>query len=352
MERTIFNASRLLVWTARVFASRRCARNGKPHASSRNRRHQCAGITLVEVLVVISVVGMLMALLLPAVQASRESARRSTCQNHLKQLGIAMLNHESAKGCFPSGGWGFAWVGDPDRGTGRNQPGGWTYSLLPYIERSDLAVLGAGESVAQKKKSASQLVQIPLQILHCPSKGPLALTPWDPTLQPANFGVVAGFAQTSYTANGGDHRAEIIPGPSSLSAGDQAAYPWPNTAKCDGIVYLRSQVLPAQIRDGLSLTYLIGEKHILVGSADPGNDQCAYSGYDYDTVRWTQRGSRPLRDGQSSTIDCFGSSHPLVCQFVFCDGSARPISFDIDPEIHRRLGNRQDRMPIDDAKTW
>jgi prepilin-type N-terminal cleavage/methylation domain-containing protein len=79
-------------------------------------------VTLMELLVVISIIGMLMALLLPAVQASRESARRTVCQNNLKEIGLANLNHESALARFPTGGWGFAWMGDPDRGTGKSQP--------------------------------------------------------------------------------------------------------------------------------------------------------------------------------------------------------------------------------------
>lgn len=305
--------------------------------------------TLMEILVVISIIGMLLALLLPAVQASREAARRTTCQNHLKQLGLAMLNHESAKGCFPSGGWGFAWVGDPDRGTTLHQPGGWIYSVLPYVERTDLARLGAGEAAPQKKAAATQLVQIPLLILHCPSKGSLSLAPWDPTLQPANFNPVAAFAQSDYAANGGDTVAKVTAGPPSLAAGDNPSFAWPDTSKCDGVVYLRSQVSPALVRDGLSQTYLIGEKHTLAGVPDPGDDQSAYSGYDYDTVRWTPPSAPPLPDGGQVGIDRFGASHPLGAQFVFCDGSVRSISFEIDPEIHRRLGNRQDRLPIDGA---
>src|SRR5262252_496450 len=105
---------------------------------------QRRAFTLVELLVVIAIIGLLIALLLPAVQAAREAARRSQCRNNLKQLGLAAQNHLNAQKAFPSGGWGWHWVGDPDRGYGLNQPGGWTYSLLSFVEGTNIRNLGKG----------------------------------------------------------------------------------------------------------------------------------------------------------------------------------------------------------------
>src|SRR5262245_32175691 len=115
--------------------ARRSARNGC--------RRQCA-FTLVELLVVIAIIGVLVALLLPAVQAARESARRAQCLNHLKQLSLAFLNHESAIKHLPTGGWGMRWAGMPNRGYGVEQAGGWAYNILDYTEQSAVRRLGAG----------------------------------------------------------------------------------------------------------------------------------------------------------------------------------------------------------------
>src|SRR5262245_35403831 len=100
------------------------------------------GFTLVELLVVIAIIGVLVALLLPAVQAARESGRRAECMNNLKQLGLAMHSFHSAHNAFPSNGYGTQWMPHPDRGYGLEQTGGWMYSLLPYVEMQSLHDLG------------------------------------------------------------------------------------------------------------------------------------------------------------------------------------------------------------------
>src|SRR6476659_9581645 len=112
--------------------------------------------TLVELLVVIAIIGILVALLLPAVQAARESARRQQCSNHLKQLALGALNHEQTHQTFPTGGWGWFWVGDADRGFKRDQPGGWIYNLLPYVEE-DAKYRLAGDGNRETISAAQQL---------------------------------------------------------------------------------------------------------------------------------------------------------------------------------------------------
>src|SRR5688572_17140910 len=94
--------------------------------------------TLVELLVVIAIIGILVALLLPAIQAAREAARRATCTNQVKQIALAWHLHHDVHKFFPSGGWGYNFMADPDRGTGEKQPGSWAYSCLPHLEEQDL----------------------------------------------------------------------------------------------------------------------------------------------------------------------------------------------------------------------
>ncbi|HVC97814.1 MAG TPA: DUF1559 domain-containing protein [Pirellulales bacterium] len=305
------------------------------------------GVTVVELLVVIAIIGLVLALVLPAVQAARESSRRASCENHLKQLGLAMANHEASYRRFPSGGWGFAWVGDPDRGTDKTQPGGWVFNILKFVEQGNVAGIGVGVgSATQQRASLTLVVQTPLAIFNCPSRRGLGLAPFDPVPPPVNFNVVPDVAKSDYAVNAGDFACSGGPGPLSLAAGDSATYAWADNSKCDGIAYLRSEVRFADVRDGASFTYLIGEKWTTTTTFDYGDDQTLYSGYDYDTYRWGKPDCPPVRDGGSFVPDRFGSAHTAVCNIVFCDGSVHAISYAIDPEVNRRLANRADHLPV------
>src|SRR5260221_856396 len=129
-------------------------------------RASSGGFTLVELLVVIAIIGILVALLLPAIQGAREAARRSQCTNNLKQIGIGFINHESTYKFLPGSGWHPWVVGDPLLGAGRNQPGGWMYQILPFIEEQALYDLtdDGNKTVitTQQKTQALQLQATPV----------------------------------------------------------------------------------------------------------------------------------------------------------------------------------------------
>ena len=129
------------------------------------------GFTLVELLVVITIIGILIALLLPAVQAAREAARLTQCENNLKQVSLAALNHEQVQGWLPSCGWSDYFVGDPNAGFGPLQPGGFLYNLLPYMEQMSLHDLSPNSprSSVRFGQQSMQMVQTPVTAFTCPT---------------------------------------------------------------------------------------------------------------------------------------------------------------------------------------
>jgi prepilin-type N-terminal cleavage/methylation domain-containing protein len=337
-----------------------------------------AGFTLVELLVVIAIIGVLVALLLPAVQAAREAARRTQCMNRLKQIGIAFQNHHDSQKYFPSGGWGHTFVGDPDEGFGASQPGGWAYSALPYMEMANVHDIGKGVKVtngatnATKKTSNARMMQIPVPEFMCPSRGRNVVAPSCCSPSNADWSSDMAVAKSDYAANYGDNNFEsdslpqcgslvyknawIPPLPGNVVAGRALA--WPSTEKVSGVVFARSEVTIAQVPDGTSNTYAVGEKYInplyYEDYNDGGNDWSAYSGAQDDTLRTTMYTtgssgvvSTPLQDNPQTTNNrIFGAVHAGGCMFAMCDSSVQFVSFDISPEVHRCLGNRDDGQAI------
>ena len=184
--------------------------------------------TLIELLVVLAILSILVAVLLPAVQTARESGRRVTCQNNLRQIGAALQLHENAQHRFPSGGWGHEWVGVPGRGSGRRQPGGWIYSLLPYLEQSALHAQGLNLSGGAADEAYSRRLATPIATFVCPSL--VACQPWGiannyPYVgSPWPYGHIAIAARSDYAINGGSSHVLGFPGPDTLQIGDQSSW--------------------------------------------------------------------------------------------------------------------------------
>lgn len=325
------------------------------------RRALRAGFTLVELLVVITIIGILVGLLMPAVQAAREAARRATCNNNLHQLGLGAQENLARWNIFPTGGWGWSWVGDPDRGFDSRQPGGWMYNILPYIDQVDLHDLGKGETNADtKKEKIRQVVRTPLAIFICPTRRKTLLYP-----KPTNGTTIAynaaandsasnTVARSDYAANSGNQTFnEYFAGPGDLASGDSPSYSgWHDTSGCTGISFERSMVTMAHVSDGASFTLLYGEKyltpdHYLDGS-DGSDNENMYAGFDNDNYRITNEIYPPLRDRRGvSDTHRFGGPHAAGCNFVLCDGSTKTISYSIDPMVYSRLGCRNDGSKID-----
>jgi prepilin-type N-terminal cleavage/methylation domain-containing protein/prepilin-type processing-associated H-X9-DG protein len=394
------------------------------------------GFTLVELLVVIAIIGVLMGLLLPAINSARESGRKTQCLSNMKNLGYASLQSLEKLRRFPSGGWGTLWVGYADGGNNLKQPGGWVYNLLPYMEETALHDVGQGTTVdAVLQTAIAQQVATSQSIMSCPTRRSAqqwtannAYDPYDPlggagATVPLQSAAGAQYlnkvARGDYAANAG---VRYVTGTQSASSTlgtigtDNAAqygcvltagtdYPTAykdNTTKVvsttpfstdtwSGVIFQRSIISDGSIKDGLSKTYLIGEKfvdrrHSEDGQYGPdaGN---MYSGMGPDNYRNTlvfpatytinangtdeTDPSKPalaptasvpnvamLNDqvdsGSPGTYQglygcLFGSAHGGIVNFVFCDGSAKSMSASIDPLTHRYLGERNDGKILDDA---
>ncbi|TWT90940.1 hypothetical protein Mal64_13390 [Pseudobythopirellula maris] len=341
-----------------------------------NRRLAREAFTLVELLVVIAIIGILVALLLPAVQSAREAARRNQCKNNLKQLALGCINFESAHRFFPHGGWGYQWVGDPDWGVGEKQPGGWIFQVSPFIEETSNQQIGSGlgnairAPVTPKKEALTKLISHPIASLICPSRRAAILYPSSINnsggaknkLHNAIQNETGTYAKTDYGANGSSS-------PKGPGVNCYRDYP-----RCDnfdpvpssgGIVGFRWGATFRQITDGTSKTAMIGEKylpipHYTTGLYD-GDDNTCYHGQDVDLVR--SYGSKPLQDSDypaNSTLDSLrghakttlGSAHPGVVQVALCDGSVHSYSLSVEKYVWVDLGGRDNGDEIVRSDTW
>ncbi len=324
----------------------------------RSGRHRA--FTLIELLVVIAIIGILIALLLPAVQKVREAANRLKCANNLKQIGLGMLNHENVYGRFPTGGWGWNWIGQPDLGTDHNQPGGWIYCLLPFVEQDALYNLGSGSPYdsAAMKAANTQRMEVPLSIFNCPSRrtgGPYPggssgyVNATTPTLRArADYAACSGDG-----TNGSNDEADGGPG----SWADVKTYQWKSTAVYTGVIFLRSEIQIKDLTTGTSNTFLAGEKYLnplhYADGGDPGDNESMYVGFDNDINRETGYTSgsnwypRPPYEDKSGAGDTqsFGSAHPSGLNMLYGDGSVHHIGYGVDVNIFAHYGNRNNAVP-------
>ena len=329
------------------------------------RRSLSRAFTLVELLVVIAIIGVLVALLLPAVQAAREAARRTACLNNLKQLSLGCILHEQAHKHYPFPGWGWNWVGDPDMGYGKGQPGGWTFNVLSFIEQQSLHDLAKGQSYTSgKKQTLTKMMQTPLATFICPSRRSSELRPYSTRSEDRLFNADTPelAAKTDYALNFGTRVHPVAGGPDNFRDVERyrgAGFAWRMSSQCGtgafGYDFLTNLKVLA---DGTSNTIMLGEKYIKADLYDSAqffnDDQGLFIGAEGDAVRFghaAEEGRTPPFDEtklpQPDSIvnegqGIWGSAHPSVWHVAFCDNSVRPLSYDIDPLTLYQYCNRDD----------
>jgi prepilin-type N-terminal cleavage/methylation domain-containing protein/prepilin-type processing-associated H-X9-DG protein len=300
--------------------------------------------TLIELLVVIAIIGILIALLLPAVQKIREAAARLQCQNNLHQIGLALHNYHGAQGYFPP-----AFVGNPGT-TPKNNPApagwGWGTWILPYIEQGPLYDQ-LNPTVNGIPGPLTDPATTPLGLL-CQTRIKTYICPSD--LAPLTNDQRGFHAYSSYAAVGG-------------SAGTSG-----NSLNQNGVMYQASKIRITDIPDGTSNTVVVGERAygkqsyyvmptvtyygaIWTGVYTAGKD---------GSTMWTLTGGSSFSPNRGNSDKWnFSSRHPRGTQFVFADGSVRLVPDDLslalpggggggatDPnDIIANLANRMDGNP-------
>ncbi|HJS06532.1 MAG TPA: DUF1559 domain-containing protein [Pirellulales bacterium] len=300
-----------------------------------NRR----GFTLVELLVVIAIIGILVALLLPAIQFAREAARRTSCLNNLKQVGLAAIQHENvhkhyANHTFADGS-----------GAMFLSMGSWISSIMPFMEETALhdewmTAVGRRKGLSPSAvRPIHEIIATPVASLYCSSRRPVAAYPGTGNLLIWSVNSIQApplSAHTDYALNGG-----------AADRPDEFAVKWPGIWEPNGGAVNRpKRVRYKDVSDGLSKTYLIAEKAVSArhydSGRDPGDNSSIYDCSRGNCVRFAKR--VPIHD-QLEAESCwschnFGSAHPSSFNAVFCDGSVHSLTYDISFATHTALASR------------
>lgn len=311
------------------------------HVPSRTSR---LAFTLVELLVVIAIIGVLVALLLPAVQAAREAARRSQCQNHLKQLGLGVHNFEDINKSLPHTRYDNRYT--------------WAVEIMPYIEQQNTFSAWDLTKSYYAQTATARLTAIP--IYFCPSRrthkgGPptaVSISPNDVQDDTSNA-PVAG-ALSDYAVSVGSTGRDYWWDGNGSSGGDNTLLKtrgafrmmnnWSTTVTQPATVAGRRI---AEITDGMSNTIWVGEKHVRIGEFGKAGGDCSIYNGDKGCSYRGAGPSYPLARIPSQDLNAnFGSYHPSVCQFVLADGSIRSVKVSVNTTVLGYLADVDDGQPI------
>jgi type II secretory pathway pseudopilin PulG len=265
------------------------------------------GLTILELLVTSGMISLLTALLLPAVMAAREAARRIECTNHLRQIGLALHNYHDVAGCLPA-----AWQHDPSGRTAY----GWAVPLLPFLDQQ-AACTSIDRSLCLSDLQES-IRTIPVSLFLCPSD-----------VAPASFLVGDSMAEAFFLRLSSANYAGVY----GTSEPDEI-HPTPPG---DGVFINDRPIRFAQLERGLGNTLFVGERSISMFSS-------SWIGFDHrdEDAECRVVGSAIEGPNCRSCDECeFGSRHPGVSIFLFGDGRVQGISSSINPTLYQQLARRQ-----------
>jgi len=291
------------------------------------------GFTLIELLVVIAILSLLMALLLPAVQKVRDAASRASCNNNLHQIGLAFSMYHDIYGRLP-----------PNRLSDLHAT--WAVLILPYLEQGNLYAKWSLPQVYYDQSDVARLT--PVTTYFCPSRRSAQSAPGHsisgdqnddigPTLGPFVPGALGDYATCTGTDNcdGCDCDGQAFNGAFRAAMNQYG----------QSLGYISF----SDITDGLSNTLFAGDKHVHIQNFGRGVLDCSLYNGDYWMCSSRSVGPNyPLAQKPTDNIIGFGGYHTGICQFLFGDGSVRPIANNADPKILALLANISDGQPIPD----
>lgn len=325
-----------------------------------SRNNRVHGFTLVELLVVIAIIGLLIALLLPAVQASRESARATQCRNNLKQIGLAAISFHDIHNSFPPARLAKREAYDEFSECVSSQPS-WFVRIMPHLEQG--AAYDRWRIWEPFESHPLELREMILTTYLCPSRRSpgqaIAPTTFQEGRLPCGCGgtgeTVLGGALGDYAGSHGDLTGGIRGFPSDFPrGGNGTGLIISSRGFCDDNFKPNNwmdRVRYRDVKDGLSNTFLAGEKHVPLSQFTvPPMDGAIYNGQEMSAVaRVGGPGAPIVRNAKSVPAVTFqwGSAHELMCHFVFGDGSVRGISEMVNTQVLGHLGHRADGQIID-----